>query len=238
MNYVRLLFLDGYLLRLTKRVLTVLGSKLPISVIRAFRLSVNYVQLGYWMHNHGFDTSTRMRDRNAVFDAIAQSLVKKEVLYLEYGVYQGASLRWWSSALSNPSSQLHAFDSFAGLPETFDSLTHPMGLFDVGGKPPNIDDPRILYHIGWFDQTVPKFEVPEHDQLVVTFDADLYSSTKLILDHLKPHIRLGTILYFDEMSRPEHEPAAFSDFMKESRQVFELVAVDETLNCAAFRCIR
>lgn len=238
MNYLTSLVPKNYLLRPTKRVLTTLGRNLPVSVIRALRLSVNYIHLGHWMQNHGFDTSMRMIDRTAVFDAIARSLVNKQVLYLEYGVYRGASLRYWSSALSNPDSRLHAFDSFVGLPETFDSLTHPMGLFDTGGMPPEIDDSRISYHIGWFDQTVPKFEVPAFEQLMVTLDADLYSSTKLVLDHLSPHIKPGAILYFDDMSRPEHEPAAFSDYMKESRQVFALLAVDESLNCAAFKCIR
>jgi hypothetical protein len=225
-------------LRLAKRTLTTLGRKLPTSAMRALRLSVNYVQLGHWMRAHGFDASTRMIDRTAVFDSISEPLADKEVLYLEYGVYQGASLRYWSSALRNPSAQLHAFDSFLGLPETFDSLTHPMGLFDTGGSPPEIDDSRIVYHIGWFDQTVPVFEVPAHKQLVVTLDADLYSSTKLVLDHLRFHIKPGTILYFDDMSRLEHEPAAFSDYLQESGQVFEIAAVDETLNCAAFRCVK
>lgn len=238
MKYLKILFLKNYLLRQGKRILTALGGNLPISVIRALRLSMNYVYLGHWMQAHGFDPSMRMIDRTAIFNFIARSLVNKQVLYLEYGVYQGASLRYWSSALSNPDSQLHAFDSFVGLPETFDSLTHPMGLFDTGGMPPQIDDSRIAYHIGWFDQTVPSFDVPAHEQLLVTLDADLYSSTKLVLDHLRPHIKPGAILYFDDMSRPEHEPAAFSDYLKQSRQVFELVAVDETLNCAAFRCIR
>ena len=64
------------------------------------------------------------------------------VLYLEFGVFEGASMRRWSTALKNPASLLHGFDSFEGLPEDFD-FKYPKGHFDVGGSLPDIDDDRI-----------------------------------------------------------------------------------------------
>jgi hypothetical protein len=87
-----------------------------------------------------------------------------------------------------------------------------------------------------FEKTLPAFQIPEHDQLVVTLDADLYSSTRLALEQLAPAIRIGTILYFDELSRVEHEPAAFLDFMLSHRRRFDVVALEDTFNTGAFVC--
>jgi hypothetical protein len=58
--------------------------------------------------------------------------------------------------------------------------------------------------------------VPPHEELFLNCDADLYSSTKTILHVLKPHIRTGTYLYFDEFQAREHELRAFDEFL--SRQ--------------------
>src|SRR3954447_14586785 len=159
-------------LRKMKRTLTLVGRALPPSAMRGIRQSVDYVELGFWMREQGFTTRTRVRDRTEVFDAIAAAIGDRPALYLEFGVFEGASLRYWSQALRDPASELHAFDSFQGLPETFDPLTHPKGLFDVGGRLPDIDDDRIKYHVGWFSDTVPDFELPPHDQLLINLDAD------------------------------------------------------------------
>jgi hypothetical protein len=43
--------------------------------------------------------------------------------------------------------------------------------------------------------------------------------------------------HFDEMSRLEHEPKAFREFIQESGRKFELVAADDSLNNAFFRCL-
>lgn len=80
--------------------------------------------------------------------------------------------------------------------------------------------------------------IPPHDQLVVTLDADLYSSTKLALDHLAPAIKAGSILYFDELSRVDNEPAAFLDFMSTFGRKFEVLVLEDTFNTGAFLCTR
>jgi hypothetical protein len=70
----------------------------------------------------------------------------------------------------------------------------------------------------------------------VTLDADLYSSTALVLDHLSEAIIPGAILYFDELSRVDHEPAAFADFMSRYGRTFEVLALEDTFNTGAFLC--
>ena len=133
---------------------------------------------------------------------------------------------------------LHGFDSFEGLPEDFDVAgPYVKGTFATGGAMPRIDDPRVKFFKGWFEETLPSYRPPDHDVLVVCMDADLYSSTILVLRHLRQWIVPGSFIYFDDMSRPEHEPRAFDEFMKETGLSFRLVAADRSLNTAFFECV-
>jgi hypothetical protein len=173
-----------------------------------------------------------------VFAAVAPEFKDKRVLYLEFGVYKGNSMRWWSRTLTNPESHLHGFDSFEGLPEAFDDAggKYAKGWFSTSGNIPQIDDPRVKFFTGWFDQTLPTYQLPEYDVLVITLDADLYSSTIYVLHQLRPYIKAGTYVYFDDMSRPDHEPRAMDEFMQETGLKFRPLAADVTLNNAFFVC--
>lgn len=218
--------------------LTIAGAAMSESVLHQLQMVVNYLKLGRWMKQHSFAVRKRVPTRNHVFGEVASLVENDRVLYLEFGVFQGASMRFWSKALKHPDAMLHGFDSFEGLPEDFDvNGRYGKGAFDVGGELPDIDDPRVRFFKGWFDQTLPTYEVPPHEVLVLNLDADLYSSTKLVLDRLEREIVPGTYIYFDDMSRPEHEPRAFSEFMAETGKRFELIAAESSLNTAFFRCI-
>ena len=200
---------------------------------------VNYMKLGRWMAVNDFHVERRVPDRSAVFAAVAEQVHDKPVLYLEFGVFKGASMRYWSAALNHPETRLHGFDSFEGLPEDFDvDGPHTKGAFDVGGKVPQMDDSRVQFFKGWFNEVLPTYQLPKHEVLVIALDADLYSSTRYVLHRLHPFIKPGTFIYFDDMSRPEHEPRAFKEFMQESGLRFRLVAADYSLNTAFFECVR
>jgi len=222
-----------------KQFLTTIGAWMGAPRLHQLQMGLNYMKLGSWMAMNNFPTGRRLSTRQEVFDAVAEQVRDKPVLYLEFGVFKGASMRYWSNALKNPSARLYGFDSFEGLPEDFD-VNGPLvkGTFNVGGAIPKIDDPRITFVKGWFEDTVPAFDVPEHDLLVLVLDADLYSSTECVLSHLRPHIKPGTFIYFDDMSRPDHEPAAFKKFMTDNGYRFRLVSTDYSLNRSFFECIQ
>jgi Macrocin-O-methyltransferase (TylF) len=222
--------------RFGKRLLTLTGSRLPAKAVHAIRVAAGYVAVGNWVALRGYADAPRVASRNRVFDAMLNVVKNDAVAYLEFGVFEGASLKYWSARLTNPDSELHGFDSFQGLPETFDSA-HPMGRFDRGGNPPHIDDARVSFHVGWFEATVPGFVVPEGKRLVITLDADLYSSTRLVLDSLDRYIVEGTLLYFDELSRIDQEAAAFDDFVRRTGKRFTAIALESTLNTGAFICM-
>jgi hypothetical protein len=196
--------------------------------------ALNYVAVGSWMQVHGYDTSKRFATREEVFDAIAVEVADKEVLYLEFGVFSGRATRYWSKLLRNPNSKIHGFDSFEGLPEAW--LQHrPKGHFSTNGSVPQIDDDRIQWFKGWFENTLPGYQCPRHEILVINIDADLYSSTKCVLDNLRSAIVPGTYIYFDELNHCQHELRAFEELIVETGMKFSLVGVTRTLAHACFR---
>jgi len=221
-----------------KQVLTTLGARLSSNTLHQLQMVVNYMKLGRWMAKHNFHPDQRALKRSAVFAAVAEQLRNRRVLYLEFGVFKGTSMRYWSSTLKHPESKLHGFDSFQGLPEDWDvDGPHVKGTFNVNGEAPQIDDPRVTFFKGWFDEVLPTYQLPDHEVLVIVVDADLYSSTRYVLRHLRPFVKAGTFIYFDDMSRPDHEPRAFEEFMKESDLHFRLVSTDYSLNTTFFECV-
>ena len=221
-----------------KQSLTAVGSRVPAGALHGMQLVLNYMRLGRWMRERGFEFPVRVADREGCFALVAERVSERKVLYLEFGVHRGRSMRWWSRALRHPESRLHGFDSFEGLPEDFDVAGgYPKGRFSTGGVQPQIDDPRVEFFKGWFEDTLPSYELPDHDVLVITLDADLYSSTIVALNRLRDAIRPGTFVYFDDLSRPDHEPRAFDEFMRESGLRFRPVVADRSLNNAAFECV-
>ncbi len=75
--------------------------------------------------------------------------------YLEFGVYEGASIRMWSGLNTNPSSRLFGFDSFEGLPEDWPFRLRK-GAFDTNGRVPDVEDSRDFI-VGWFQEPLPRF---------------------------------------------------------------------------------
>jgi hypothetical protein len=219
-----------------KYLLTLIGARLSGVQLYGLQAIVNHLRLGRWMRDHGFHFESRLADRWGVFDVVASRVQDGRVLYLEFGVFKGRTTRYWSARLRNPDARLHGFDSFEGLPEEW--AGHAKGnIFNASGQIPVIDDARVQFFKGWFNEVLPNYRVPDHDQLVLIMDADLYSSTSYVLRHLWPYVRPGTLLYFDEMNHVEHEPKAFDEFMKETSLRFRPVAADRTLTHACFECV-
>jgi macrocin-O-methyltransferase TylF-like protien len=187
------------------------------------------------MSDHHFDVGQRARDKHGVWEVVVNQLRHRQVLYLEFGVAYGHSMRYWSNELKHPGTLLHGFDSFEGLPEASGPWTKRQ--FDTNGRVPRIDDPRVRFFKGWFNEVLPTYSIPPHETLVINMDADLYSSTILVLRRLRPHIKAGTFIYFDEMNHIEHEPRAFDEFMDESGLKFRIVCADKTMAFVFFECI-
>lgn len=75
---------------------------------------------------------------------------------------KGWSLRWWIENLTAPGARFVGFDSFEGLPEGW-RPDYPPGTFNVDGMPPPIPDLRVSFEVGFFEETLAGFAMPDHD---------------------------------------------------------------------------
>jgi hypothetical protein len=216
--------------------LTKLGQHTSFQVVHNLDAVANYLTVGRWFKEHGLDIPIRVKDRYRLFDLVAPDVQNAKVLYMEFGVWKGESMQYWSRLLKHKDSVLHGFDSFEGLPEDWNRFAMK-GCFSVEGEPPAVDDDRVRFFKGWFEDTLPRYQVPDHDVLFITLDADLYSSTRTVLRALKSHIRKGTFIYFDEFSDRFHEMKAFDEFLREGGMDFRVVGADAPLSSVIFQRI-
>ena len=158
-----------------------------------------------------------LRNAPVVHDALLRGLASlsppmaRDDLWMEFGSWKGRStkLLMHGSCCVGRSARVHAFDSFRGLPERWRSRGSGWladkfgrrGSFDLRGRPP-FHDPRVRWHIGWFNETLVPFLAklpPERQVSLVHIDSDLYSSASFALTHLAPRLAPNAVLCFDEL---------------------------------------
>lgn len=183
----------------------------------------NYLSLGIWARSIGGTLPKNMFNRFELHQMMIDMVTGEKPLYLEFGVHEGKSFRFWCEKLDTPGARFVGFDSFEGLPEDWNEHAKK-GYFAVDGVPV-IDDERASLQVGWFQDTLPKFDLPEYDQLVVNIDSDLYSSAVFVLEHLEDVLVPGVIIYFDELHDREHELRAFQQFLERTGKKVEILGV-------------
>lgn len=148
----------------------------------------------------------------------------KPVTYFEFGVGWGETVTNYIIAAKDFAKDKHLsisdfnitlFDSFKGLPPKNGAYDdHPSwkpGMFAHGvsevkrvirnlGLDPNSDRLKIIE--GLYEETLTN-KLSESLEVtppqVVTVDCDYYSSTKVVLEWLRPIIKDGCVLYFDDI---------------------------------------
>lgn len=153
----------------------------------------------------------------------ALTLVPEEGMALEFGVFSGTTLRVIAEARRR--QDVYGFDSFKGLPEDWRSNI-PAGTFGVDDLP---DVPGAELVVGWFDETLPEFMASHPGPVAFLHaDADLYSSTVTILEHVGPRLRAGSVIVFDEYFNypgwEQHEHKAWQEYVAKSGIRFRYVA--------------
>lgn len=140
------------------------------------------------------------------------NLDKTSFDYFEFGVAGGHSFRWWVSNSCSSECRFFGFDTFEGLPEDWGTFSKS----DMAASVPEMDDPRVKFFKGLFQDTVPGFlrdyNNPNGKMKVIHLDADLFSATLFALTSLAPCLRKGDILIFDEFNVPNHEFLAYKLF--------------------------
>jgi tetratricopeptide (TPR) repeat protein len=135
---------------------------------------------------------------------------KVDGLVLEFGVFNGKSIRQIAALVDGP---VHGFDSFEGIPEDWNHESS--GSYSTAGIIPDVPA-NVRLHAGWFEHSIPTFIEKESGPIrFMNIDCDLYSSTKTVLDALASQIVVGTVIVFDEYigntSWREDEYKAFTE---------------------------
>lgn len=109
---------------------------------------------------------------------------------------------------------VHAFDSFEGLPEA--TNVEDQGLLGnrwmKGAYRGSFDELRsyceskgyrnFRLHKGYFEDSLTDdvlSQLHEHPPILVWFDCDLYTSTRVALTRIMPFLRNGCVFYFDDL---------------------------------------
>ena len=138
----------------------------------------------------------------------SQGMANEAIDYLEFGVSQGYSFRWWANQVKHANARFYGFDTFEGLPEAWGTFRKG----DMAAGLPQMDDPRCSFFKGLFQDTLYGF-IAEHPlqtrRKVIHLDADIFSATLFVLTNLARELRPGDILIFDEFNVPNHEWMAY-----------------------------
>ena len=166
-----------------------------------------------------------------------ENLSSASINYIEFGVAEGSSFRWFLAQNMNPESRFYGFDTFTGLPE--DWGPYKKGSFDNKNKPPEINDARVKFYQGLFQQTISGFlsELNNNKRNIILFDADLYSATLYALTRVAPFLKKNDIIFFDEFSVPTHEFKVFHDFVQSYYINLELIAAANNYYFVAFKVV-
>ena len=153
---------------------------------------------------------------------------KPDTLWLEFGVASGQTINYISRFTTD---KVYGFDSFEGLPEYW-RQGFDKGAFNRNGILPQVN-PNVELIKGWFNETLVPF-IQEKNKKVsfLHLDADLYSSTKYILDVLKEYLDKDCVIVFDELVNylgfdgETGELKAFYEFITENKVEYEWIGMD------------
>ncbi|MGR6523912.1 TylF/MycF/NovP-related O-methyltransferase [Rhodococcus erythropolis] len=152
----------------------------------------------------------------------ALGLIEIPGMALEFGVASGTTLRIVAEAFTERKGTVAGFDVFSGLPETW-RTGFPVGEFAQESIP---EVPGAQLVPGLFENTLPSFLNDESGPVAfLHLDADLYSSTKTVLDLLGDRLVPGSIVVFDEFFNypgwQQHEYRAWTEFVTRTGISFE-----------------
>lgn len=111
--------------------------------------------------------------------------------------------------------------------------------FSAGGEIPAIGDERCQFVKGLFQETLPEWLSGREftRRTILHLDADLYTSTMMVLTQLLPKLRSDAILIFDEFDDPLHEYRAFVNATAAYRREFMPVCRSESWTHVALKAI-
>jgi hypothetical protein len=118
----------------------------------------------------------------------------KEYYYLEFGVYKGDSANFFSEFIK----KLYCFDSFEGLKEDWGGTSLYKGYFNLKKIPKLNSNVELI--VGLIEDTLSNFLNINNPKInFIHLDVDNYTTTKFILEKLKPYLTKNAYIIFDEL---------------------------------------
>ena len=236
-----------FLVRYTKILFTWLRLHVIFNFMSGLFLNLYYMtKFSLWVSRHkkvAFNDFPSKWDYNKRYNLYKwviehEKLGEDAINYMEFGVAQGNSFKWFLQQNKHHESRFYGFDTFTGLPEDFG--LYKKGEFNSNKEAPVIDDTRGQFFQGLFQQTLPGFlkQLDGSKRNVLMMDADIYTATLYTLTSLAPFLKEGDIVFFDEFSVPTHEFKAYLDFTQSYYINLELIAATNNYYFAAFKVVK
>lgn len=191
-------------------ILTDQAIKESVEYIKQFKKTAMFADHGWW--------------------DIALSKINTKGLHLEFGVYTGTSINYFSTVL--PNITWYGFDSFLGMQEDWKGGWFGKGYLNLNNKVPNLNK-NIKIIKGWFKDTLPIFLKNKKDYIsFMHIDCDTYESTRDIFNCIdKKRFNKGCIILFDEymgyINWQENEYKAWQEYVKKHKIKYKYVAFGE-----------
>lgn len=174
---------------------------------------------------------------------------------VECGSWRGGSSAMMAlahQAAGTPKRNLHVFDSFEGLPEPDAAVDGAQSVGYAGGNAAGtlttigkcvgtLDENKALilgkvgypealahFHVGWFQDTLPKDAAAIGPIALLRLDGDWYDSTKVCLDHLYDRLVPGGIMVIDDYGHWEGCRKAVDEFFAARGERPMLHHIDKT----------
>ena len=168
-------------------------------------------------------------DRSSLYSYLNEEVVRGgAVTYLEFGVFQGYSIKYWSRINTHPGSRFWGFDTFEGQPGVWEAFTESLdsGAFNVAGRFPTVNDPRVGFVKGLLQDTLCQWlrDHPIKEQLIINCDLALHSATLFALTRCNDILRAGSIVLFGAFSNVLNEFHALEDYCSAYRRDYDVVA--------------
>ncbi len=235
-----------FIVRYTKIIFIYLRLHILFNFLSGFFLKLVYLtKFSAWVNknkktsNNDFPGKWDYNKRYPLYESVikGENLQSADINYIEFGVADGHSFRWFLLQNTNTQSRFYGFDTFTGLPEDFG--VYKKGKFNTGNKVPEVSDPRVKFYQGLFQQTVPEFlaELDNKKRNIIMMDADLYSATLYAISSLAPFLKKDDIIFFDVFSVPTHEFMAFCDFTQSYYINLDLIGAANNYYFVAFKVV-
>lgn len=157
--------------------------------------------------------------------------LKFDGLITEFGVWTGISANFIAKKIAP--KILHAFDSFKGLEVKWNGLDE---RFFVVDKSELVFEKNVDLHPGYFIATIPDLYSLNSSISFINIDCDLYESTKTVLFDLNNLVKVGTIIYFDELYNypeyKEHEYKALLEWCDKKDRDYKIIAYNDVMGVA------